>query len=206
VKKAGIGSHTKPNNGETNIWLTPPEIIQELGPFDLDPCAAPSPRPWPTAKHHIELPDNGLDADWFGRVWLNPPYGTDTALWLEKMVRGRHRGIALIFARTETDTWQKWVWEHANGVLFVAGRLYFYLPDGTKAKGNAGGPSALVAYSQEEAWRLQWSKIPGTYIGNGDVCGPEATYRNGLWTNSSRDKMPFEFGSLERECMAERYE
>lgn len=44
MKRNGIGSHTLPNNGESDIWLTPPEIVGALGHFDLDPCAAPDPR------------------------------------------------------------------------------------------------------------------------------------------------------------------
>ncbi len=71
AQKGGIGSHTKPNQGETNIWLTPEFIIEALGPFDLDPCAAPSPRPWPTATNHIELPEDGLAASWCGDYCTN---------------------------------------------------------------------------------------------------------------------------------------
>jgi hypothetical protein len=33
-----IGKHEKPNRGETDIWLTPLDIISPLGDFDLDPC------------------------------------------------------------------------------------------------------------------------------------------------------------------------
>jgi len=54
-------------SGFTNeTWLTPPAILHALGDFDLDPCAAPSPRPWPTAARHIELPEDGLTANWGG--------------------------------------------------------------------------------------------------------------------------------------------
>lgn len=66
MKKSGIGSHTKTRRGETNTWLTPQSLIEALGPFDLDPCAAPSPRPWPSAKYHIELPVDGLAEAWYG--------------------------------------------------------------------------------------------------------------------------------------------
>lgn len=41
----GIGSHTLPNQGSKDEWLTPPGIIKSLGEFDLDPCA-PVKRPW----------------------------------------------------------------------------------------------------------------------------------------------------------------
>lgn len=66
MNKAGIGSHTKTRQGETNTWLTPRFIIDALGPFHLDPCAAPSPRPWDTAQIHYELPTDGLAEPWSG--------------------------------------------------------------------------------------------------------------------------------------------
>ena len=35
--KTGIESHTRAFRGQTDCWLTPPEVIKALGPFDLDP-------------------------------------------------------------------------------------------------------------------------------------------------------------------------
>jgi hypothetical protein len=159
----GIGGHTKPNKGEEVIWLTPPQVIQSLGEFDLDPCAAPSPRPWPTAKRHIELPGNGLEVNWAGRVWLNPPYDEGLGRWMERMAF-HGSGIALTFARTETAIWEEWIWPFADSILFPFGRFYFYLPDGTRAKGNAGGPSALIAYSVEDSRILDQSGIAGAFV------------------------------------------
>ena len=163
MKKAGIGSHTRPNRGEHVIYLTPPEVLYSLGKFDLDPCAAPSPRPWPTASTHIELPDDGLLLPWHGRVWLNPPYDESLGRWLERMAE-HGCGIALIFARTETTEWQRLVWPAAKGVLFPSGRFYFRLPDGSQMPGNAGGPSALVAYSADDAHVLKHSSIAGAFV------------------------------------------
>lgn len=159
----GIGGHTSPNRGKDVIWLTPPSILQPLGLFDLDPCAAPSPRPWPTAIRHIELPDDGLDGEWSGRVFLNPPYDEDLGLWMRKMAE-HQSGIALVFARTEIEVWQRWIWPYADTVLFIAGRLHFYLPDGTRAKGNAGGPSTLIAYSASDSEVLRNSGIGGALV------------------------------------------
>jgi hypothetical protein len=159
----GIGSHTLPNNGQFDAWLTPPEIVNALGPFDFDPCAAPSPRPWDTATVHIALPTDGLAIPWAGRVFLNSPYGDKIGLWLEKMARHGY-GTALTFARTETDAWQRWVWPFAKAVLFLAGRIHFRLPDGTRAAGNAGGPSALIAYSDYDVVQLLRSGIPGAVV------------------------------------------
>jgi len=76
-------------------WLTTPNIIHSLGSFDLDPCS-PIKRPWDTAKTHYCIEDNGLDKEWFGRVWCNPPYGRETFVWLSKLA-SHGNGVALIF-------------------------------------------------------------------------------------------------------------
>jgi len=144
----------------THTWLTPPEILDALGVFDLDPCAAPSPRPWPTALRHIELPEDGLHAEWSGRVWLNPPFGEHTWPWLEKMA-AHGNGIALAFARTDTAGFHRSVWGRASGVLFLKGRPHFRHQDGTKAKGNSGGPIVLIAYGTYNALVLRDCGLPG---------------------------------------------
>jgi len=160
--KGGIGSHHSAAM-QSDTWLTPLQIISRLGDFDLDPCAAPSPRPWPTAKHHIEKPMDGLAERWEGRIWLNPPYGSAIGAWLGKMAL-HGSGIALTFARTETQAWHKWIWPYAWGVLFLERRLNFRLPDGTDPRKNSGGPSALIAYSLEDRDILWRSGIRGFLV------------------------------------------
>lgn len=157
--KGGIGSYTHASQGATDSWLTPPEIIQALGPFDLDPCGAPN---WPTASGHYLLPQDGLQLPWAGRVWLNPPYGPQTGLWLNRLSH-HGNGIALVFARTETAMFFNHVWGKIAGALFLKGRLHFHHPDGTRARGNAGGPSVLLAYGSDNARRLQTCTLKGAY-------------------------------------------
>lgn len=147
----------------THVWLTPPEIIRALGPFDLDPCAAPEPRPWPTAARHITLPDDGLGAEWSGRVWCNPPFGAHASRWLRRMA-GHGNGVALAFARTETKAFQQHVWPHADAILFLKGRPHFHRPDGVRADGNSGGPICLIAYGQENAAALTGSGLAGAIV------------------------------------------
>jgi hypothetical protein len=147
----------------THVWLTPPEILKALGSFDLDPCAAPEPRPWPTAVRHITLPQNGLDAPWNGRVWCNPPFGENTQHWLRRMAEHRH-GTALVFARTETRMFFDFVWSDASGILFVRSRPHFYLPDGSRAGGNSGGPIVLISYGDSDAQRLHSARELGRFV------------------------------------------
>ena len=126
-------------------WLTPPSLVEALGPFDLDPCA-PIVRPWDTATQHLTIDDDGLTSDWFGLVWCNPPYGGETKHWLKKLSTHPAGGIALVFARTETKAFQEHVWSSAGNVMFLSGRLRFHHVTGEVAAFNAGAPSCLVGY------------------------------------------------------------
>jgi hypothetical protein len=153
---------------KSTTYLTPPDILRALGQFDLDPCAAPSPRPWPTAARHIELPEDGLAAEWSGRVWCNPPFGREAAAWLERMA-GHGDGIALVPARTETAMFYRSVWGSASGVLFLRGRPHFCAGVDTAVERagrvisvkcgepypfNSGAPIALIAYGESNARAL----------------------------------------------------
>jgi phage N-6-adenine-methyltransferase len=143
-------------------WLTPPEIIQALGEFDLDPCA-PGVRPWDTARKHYTADDNGLIRQWFGRVWVNPPYGRKTGKWLARLA-DHGNGIALVFARTETTMFFDHVFPKAKAIHFIEGRITFHNPDGTKGKYNGGGPSCLISYNDFNTAALLTSKIPGRTV------------------------------------------
>lgn len=157
-----MGGHESPI-ADTHVWLTPRYILDALGEFDLDPCSAPDPRAWPTAKSHYTLPVDGLLQPWYGRVWCNPPYGNHVWTWLDRLA-AHGCGTALIFARTETSGFISQVWQKASAVLFLHGRISFHRPDGTRADANAGAPSCLVAYGHADAARLSTCGLEGTFV------------------------------------------
>jgi hypothetical protein len=154
-------------------WLTPPSIIKALGFFDLDPCSPPvHKRPWDIALQHyagefvsVRESENidGLVAPWFGRVWCNPPYGNKTFEWLEKCAL-RGNAIALIFARTDTKGFHREIFQKAQGLFFLEGRLSFYHVTGEKGS-TANAPSVLVAYGSNNADSLRNSGLKGRYVG-----------------------------------------
>jgi len=143
---------------KSDVWLTPPGILSLLGSFDLDPCAAPPPRPWSTAARHISLPDDGLSSEWTGRVWLNPPFGSQARLWLRKL-KDHGNGIALIPARTETAMFYESVWNGADSVCFIKGRPHFHYPDGSRAPFNSGAPICLVSYGRKNSDAVRWANL-----------------------------------------------
>jgi hypothetical protein len=148
----------------THTWLTPPDILSALGEFDLDPCACPEPRPWATAFVMWTREDAPLSRAWpaGARVWLNPPFGPREVLdgFLARMA-AHGRGVALLFARTETETFHRLVWQRAAGVLFLRGRPHFHHADGRRAAGNSGAPVVLVAYSKLDVDALARSGLAG---------------------------------------------
>lgn len=137
----------------TMDWLTPRSIVDELGPFDMDPCT-PHVMPWRTAARMLTSDDDGLKTQWIGRVWLNPPYGRDIGAWVRKLAE-HGDGIALTFARVDTAWWARWVWPTADAVLFPVGRITFCLPTGDAAGNNSGGPSAFIAYGERNVTSLR---------------------------------------------------
>jgi len=156
------GIHSKPNNGLTNEWLTPPSVIKALGEFRFDPCAHPR-QFYKTAQTMIAPPLDGMNHIWQGRVWLNPPYGSQLKRWIKRLAE-HGNGIALVPARTEVESWfWPYVWEAADAVLFLKGRLYFHKPDGSTA-GNAGHGSVLAAYGEDNAATLERCGIEGRFF------------------------------------------
>lgn len=149
------------DSGE-KTWLTPRNIIVSLGHFDTDPCCPPN-MPWKTADVMLTKHEDGTLAPWHGRVWLNPPYGRESYPFLERMSKHDGGGIALLFARTDTEIWQSLVFPFAFGILFIRGRLHFHRPDGTDA-GSSTAPSVLVAYSEADTVALANSGIKGTLV------------------------------------------
>ncbi len=142
-------------------WLTPPDLVKKLGEFDLDPCTPINP-PFVHAKTNFTVIDDGLTKSWFGRIYMNPPYGKGMETWIEKL-KNHGNGIVLIFARTETKCFFNHIWYDADAILFVKGRIKFYNIDGEQ-KGTPGAPSVFIAYGKNNAEILKKSGIDGRFI------------------------------------------
>ncbi len=153
------------NRGDNkqDTWLTPPELIKELGEFDLDPCCPPV-MPWETATvmyHYESEEDNGLRLPWEGRVWCNPPFSEITP-WAEEMfVHGD--GIMLVPAKSPETKWGQNVLKTGDAFLFLAGRIAFCYPDGTQSTGK-WSPHMLVAYGYENVEVLRQVSLPGVLL------------------------------------------
>lgn len=156
-----MGSHQSAAM-KSDTWITPREIVDALGPFDLDPCAAPV-MPWRTAETMYQPPQDGLALPWAGFVWLNPPYGREAVRWLRRLAEHGH-GIALTFARTETRWFWETIWPRATSLFFFEGRITFCNTEGVPARANSGAPNVLVAYGDEANDRLTMCSLRGAHV------------------------------------------
>lgn len=151
-----ISTDPASHKGKTNTWLTPLNIIRQLGDFDLDPCGFSEHK---TANKIIILPEDGLLFNWFGRVWLNPPYGNEQSVWMNKML-DHGNGIALLFARLET----KWIQPYIqNGFFQLQGRIKF-LNDRFEEETTAGAPSMLIPFGRKNIGAILSSDLKGKWF------------------------------------------
>lgn len=151
-----VSTDPQSHKGETNTWLTPLWLIKELGEFDLDPCGFDGHN---TAKRIIVLPRDGLYENWFGRIWLNPPYGREARDWLAKLQK-HGDGIALVFARLETSWLQPYL---KNGFFIIKGRLKF-LDQSMLEQSNAGTGSILIPFGRKNIGAILSSNIEGEWF------------------------------------------
>jgi hypothetical protein len=165
-------------------WFTPYWVTAKLGGFGLDPCATTDPDAPVHAYHRIMPPADGLAADWTGnRIWLNSPYGRETGAWLKKLAL-HGDGIALMFARTDTQAFFDHVWGKASGIFFFRGRIKFlHRKAGKLVEGDhAGAPSVLVSYDRGDSWRnaeaLKESGLPGYFV---DLTPSEIVWSGWKW-------------------------
>jgi hypothetical protein len=96
-------------------------------------------------------------------VWLNPPYGDRTHLWLAKMAAHRN-GIALLYARTETQMFHDHVWGVANGIFFFKGRVCFCRADGKPAAEVARSP-VRPGQLRCGGFKAQLCSLEGLWVG-----------------------------------------
>lgn len=160
-----LGSHQR-SIGESQNHITPKWIIDALErgangrKFDLDPAAA-DPRPWDCAL--TNWTSDGLDRDWFGCVYLNPPFDRrEVGEWIARLAQ-HGNGVTLLHARTEAE-WFEPIWQHAVYILFLADRIHFHRPDGSRQPANSGAPPILAAFGDDAALRLYRCGIAGALV------------------------------------------
>ena len=127
------------NNSGNNEWYTPAEYIEAarvvLGAIDLDPASSDIANKTVGATTYYTSDDDGLQQDWHGRVWMNPPYAAGLIdRFSEKLAYHVGNGDvseAIVLVNNATETvWFGRLVEVAAAVCFPRSRVRFLRPDG----------------------------------------------------------------------------
>jgi hypothetical protein len=137
--------NNKPANysSESVEWYTPPKYIDAvrelLGGIDLDPASNDKANAWIKAKQIYTAADDGLARPWRGRVFVNPPYGTENGksvagAWCQRAMdqyeSGAVEACVILVNSVHDQSWQEPLF--AFPVCLVDHRIKFLAGDGTE--------------------------------------------------------------------------
>lgn len=152
-------------SGEVEYY-TPQPIIEAarltLGRIDLDPASSVVANARVRAAHIFTATKDGLRQEWFGRVWMNHPFGRTTNLpWIKKLTESyRQHHIEAACCITFACTSEKWfrpLMEFPQ--CFLSPRTNYILPDGSIKKGVTKGSVVTYFGADLEAFRRNFEHL-----------------------------------------------
>lgn len=124
MKKIG---NTKENYKPNDTVLTPKWVFEQLQlQFDLDVAHPPFETNVPCKNYFTEI-DDGLNQNWYGLVWMNPPYSKPTP-WVDKFIE-HNNGIALL--PIPRSLWVNKMWESNAAIWLMPYNTKFEYTDGS---------------------------------------------------------------------------
>ena len=165
-----FGAHVGQNTGEFE-WYTPPQYIEAarfvMGKIDLDPASSKTANEIVKAKKFFTVKEDGLKQEWFGNVWMNPPYSQPLIdLFCEKLVseyrdKNIHQACVLVNNATET-AWGQRLLTSCSATCFVKGRIKFVDKEGNPGGAPLQGQMILYFGQQGELFETTFNKFGQT--------------------------------------------
>ena len=159
------------NNTGNQEHYTPPRFIEAarntMTSIDLDPASNEIANKTVKAKVFYSKDNCGLDKEWSGNVWLNPPYDSKTLkLFINKLVNSPYinQAIVLLNNNTETVIGQTML-KYASAICLVKSRTKFLTPEGTESKHNSLQGQIVYYYGNyEEKFKDEFSNIGVVFV------------------------------------------
>jgi phage N-6-adenine-methyltransferase len=156
--------HVSNNSGE-NEWYTPLKFIKSarlvMGSIDLDPASSDEANEIVKAENYYTVETNGLEQEWFGNVWLNPPYAQPLISHFSgksiEQLPNINQACVLTNNATETKWYQR-ILERCNAVCFIKGRVKFLDLDGDATGAPLQGQSIMYFGENINEFDAEFSK------------------------------------------------
>lgn len=151
------------NNSGNNEWYTPAKYLDSaravMGHIDLDPASSVIANERVQAGRIFTAEEDGLKQDWFGNIWMNPPYAQPLIeQFCNKLVSEKiNQAIVLVNNATETK-WGNTLLKNCSAVCFTKGRIKFVAPDGTLGDSPLQGQMIVYFGSQKIKFIDEFSK------------------------------------------------
>lgn len=164
-------------------WVTPPVYIEAardvLGGIDLDPASSPRANQVVQADrcYSLEAGEDGLLLPWYGRVWLNPPYGRvreksnrgGQDVWSTRLLdqyAARYVGSGILLVNAVPDrVWFQPLWSWP--IVFTDHRILFLHPE-TLVPGRRPTHGSAFVYIGRD-----WRKFIGVFRRFGHAVVPD---------------------------------
>lgn len=126
----------------TPIWLLD-EVRYVMGDIDLDPASCAEANRVVKAKKYFSLDDSGLDKEWRGRVYMNPPYARKLIdafafKFAEERIAGNVREACVVVNNATDTEWFQLMAVCCNRMCILKGRVSFWSPGTASKKGLQG--------------------------------------------------------------------
>lgn len=124
-------------NSHDDEWYTPEQYIESarrvMGSIDLDPASNDFANETVKATTYFDEGMNGLEQEWFGNIWLNPPYSSALIQQFAEKLADSVFDQAVVLVNNATETaWFRTLIENADAVVFPTGRIKYRKRDGEK--------------------------------------------------------------------------
>ena len=125
------------NNSKDDEWYTPEQYIEAarevMGSIDLDPASNDFANETVKASVYYDEARNGLEQEWWGNIWLNPPYSSALIQQFAEKLADSLFKQAIVLVNNATETaWFRTLIENADAVVFPTGRIKYRKRDGEK--------------------------------------------------------------------------
>jgi len=155
--------HVSHNSGE-NEWYTPEYIIdaakETMGSIDLDPATSELANETVKAEEIFTKEDDGLDKEWSGNVWLNPPYALPLINeFSDKLISeldNIDQACVLVNNATETNWFQNML-EVCDAVCFLKSRVKFIDMNGKASGAPLQGQAVLYFGNRFKEFTIKYN-------------------------------------------------